>query len=193
MCLHGVSCTQGIQIHSSAKQGPFFISIFFLTFPPAIWVVQESDPKYLGSLEPHVQIPAELTSVLHPSRANWLPCSLLRGGNFRMRFENFRSVRTLKILHFSSSITSQHSYHCFLSLSTLCNLLPMATSSWESRLTSTWKVMCRRLHSTSQWDGWGLSIYLHTHWKDFRETVKMRRLSGLIFDYMLQAAAWPVH
>lgn len=30
--------------------------------------------------------------------------------------------------------------------------------------------MCRRLHFTSQWDGWVLSIYLHTHWKDFRET-----------------------
>lgn len=44
----------------------------------------------------------------------------------------------------------------------------MTTGSWESRLTSIWQVMCHELHFTSQWDGWVLSIHLHTHWKDYR-------------------------
>lgn len=39
----------------------FLLLLFFLPFPPATWVVRESAPKYLGSLEPHVLIPAELT------------------------------------------------------------------------------------------------------------------------------------
>jgi len=39
----------------------FLSVLFFCPFPPAIWVVWDSDPKYLGSLEPHVLIPAELT------------------------------------------------------------------------------------------------------------------------------------
>lgn len=79
---------------------------------------------------------------------------------------------------------------CFFSLSAPCAIFFASPGHWylRTQIKSTWKVMCCNLHFASRWDGWVLSIFFSTHWKDFREQWKRGVWAGwyLSIRYRLQ-------
>ena len=63
-----------------------FVIIIFSSFPPSHLGGPRISPEIPRIPRTTCSNPSRVDSVLRPSRVNWLRCTLLRGGNFWMRF-----------------------------------------------------------------------------------------------------------